>query len=138
MEFLTIPPQFEDSGVELSIAVSGSLLRDTVPVETDRDPICSVPETHPQGTLYREGFNDERGNVMRFLVVAMMTVAMGMALTGCDLLESGLSNIDGWDLSACVDGFATCQELFFDNRDRIDGGLPTVETVLAPFSPAPK
>jgi len=44
-------------------------------------------------------------------------------LSGCDLIENQLTDISGWDLSACYDGFGTCWELFTDNSDKIYGGF---------------
>ena len=44
-------------------------------------------------------------------------------LSGCNLIENSLTNISGWDLSACYDGFSTCYELFTDNSDKILGGF---------------
>ena len=42
---------------------------------------------------------------------------------GCRILESLTNNINGWDLSACVDGFSTCWELFTDNADKFEGSF---------------
>lgn len=44
---------------------------------------------------------------------------------------SALSNVNGWDLSACGQGgFFTCAELFADNENLILGGRTTGEIVL--------
>lgn len=43
------------------------------------------------------------------------------------VLENSLTNINNWDLSACVNGFDTCFELFQDNRDQIVGELGDFE-----------
>lgn len=45
-------------------------------------------------------------------------------ISGCGILENSLTDISGWDLSACVDGFDTCYELFDDNSDLIFSGTP--------------
>ena len=42
---------------------------------------------------------------------------------GCKFLESFVSDVDGWNLSACVDGFGTCFELWRDNADKFGGGF---------------
>lgn len=42
---------------------------------------------------------------------------------GCDLLENAVSDIGGWDVSACVDGFGVCWELYFDNVDKFENGF---------------
>jgi len=39
---------------------------------------------------------------------------------GC--IEAGVTDIRGWDLSACVSGFDTCYELFMDNSNLILDG----------------
>ena len=44
---------------------------------------------------------------------------------------SVLSNVSGWDLSACSNGgFLTCTELFVDNQSLIFGGRTTEEVIL--------
>lgn len=43
--------------------------------------------------------------------------------SGCRLLESAVSDIQGWDVSACVSGLDTCWELFFDNADKFEDGF---------------
>ena len=49
---------------------------------------------------------------------------------GCDLLEWALTDIGGWNLSACVDGYDTCWELFMDNKDFILDGEQGVNNAL--------
>jgi hypothetical protein len=61
------------------------------------------------------------------LAVALVTASCAM---GCDLLKYALSDVSGWDVSACVDGFETCIELFTDNQDRILGGRSAVDVLL--------
>lgn len=43
--------------------------------------------------------------------------------SGCKLLEVAVSDIGGWDVSACVSGFSTCWELFRDNSNKFEGGF---------------
>ena len=53
-------------------------------------------------------------------------------IAGCGVVENSLTDISGWDLSACVDGFDTCWDLFWDNSDRILGGEPAIIENLTP------
>jgi len=43
--------------------------------------------------------------------------------SGCNLLEGAASDVQGWDISACVDGLGVCWELFFDNADKFEDGF---------------
>lgn len=57
-----------------------------------------------------------------FVVVFLTIILFG---GGCSLLENAVSDISGWDVSACVSGFSTCWELFTDNADKFEGGFVT-------------
>lgn len=46
--------------------------------------------------------------------------------SGCDILENSVSDVYGWDLSACVGNFSTCWELFWDNSDKFEGGFVNI------------
>ena len=46
-----------------------------------------------------------------------------ITFSGCRLLENAAGDVAGWDVSACVDGFGTCWELFTDNADKFEGGF---------------
>lgn len=46
---------------------------------------------------------------------------------GCNFLETMVSDVGGWDFSACVDGFGTCWEFYFDNADNL-GNDPSAIT----------
>jgi len=50
---------------------------------------------------------------------------------GCNLLEGAASDIQGWDISACVNGFGVCWELFFDNADKFEDGFVAAMDGLA-------
>ena len=72
---------------------------------------------------------------IRSCVVASVMFLIG----GCNLTldlpasfsGSLLSNVNGWDLSACSrGGFLTCAELFSDNQQLLLGGRTTGEVVL--------
>ncbi len=39
---------------------------------------------------------------------------------GCNILEDATSDVSGWNVSACIDGFGTCFELWRDNADKFD------------------
>lgn len=55
---------------------------------------------------------------------AIAVAFIGLVLcSGCDLLEDAVSDINDWDVSACVDGFGTCWELFWDNSDKFEDGF---------------
>lgn len=58
----------------------------------------------------------------RILCTFLLTVCL-ITCSGCDLLEGAVSNIEGWDVSACVDGFSVCWELFWDNSDKFEDGF---------------
>ena len=66
----------------------------------------------------------------RWGIITILSVII-LLCSGCEPIEWFLSDISGWNLSACVDGFNTCYELFMDNSDRILGGPAVVEDVLA-------
>lgn len=68
------------------------------------------------------------------IVVAILTAAQ---VYGCGFLEhqagNALSDLDGWDLSACVEsgcGRETCLQLFLDNDRMILGGRSAAEALL--------
>ncbi len=45
-----------------------------------------------------------------------------MFASGCGIVEFALTDLNGWDLSACAGGgFDVCWELFTDNEDNIFG-----------------
>jgi len=62
-----------------------------------------------------------RKNVLSFLLISIFFCF----LSGCTLFEYVLSDVSGWDLSACIDGFDTCFELFLDNSDKVGGDFVT-------------
>jgi len=58
----------------------------------------------------------------RILLIVFLTICV-LGNSGCDLLENAVSNVGGWDLGACIDGYDTCWNLYFDNRDHFDNGF---------------
>jgi len=55
-----------------------------------------------------------------------------LIFSGCGLLERMTSNINGWDISACVDGFDVCWEFFWDNSDKFEDGFVEAMGTLVP------
>lgn len=60
-------------------------------------------------------------------LVSLFIVVCLLGCGGCEILENLTQDIDGWDLSACVSGFDTCWEFFWDNSEKFENGF--VETV---------
>lgn len=53
--------------------------------------------------------------------ICMLFVGLSLLISaGCELL----TNIDGWDASACESGWNVCAELGWDNYDKIQEQLP--------------
>ncbi len=55
----------------------------------------------------------------------ILTVALFLT-SGCiheELVEGVVSDVAGWDVSACVSGFGTCWELFTDNAEKFEDGF---------------
>lgn len=59
----------------------------------------------------------------KILCILLLTSCMSGFLGCGSLLENVVSDVGGWDVSACVDGFGTCFELFRDNADKFEGGF---------------
>jgi hypothetical protein len=51
-------------------------------------------------------------------------------LPGCGVDDALLSDVEGWDLSACSGNLDVCLEFFEDNQDRITGGEGLLEFLL--------
>lgn len=67
--------------------------------------------------------------VGRILCILILTICT-FCCNGCNLLENLTSDIDGWDISACISGFDTCWELYFDNADKFeDGFIDAINTI---------
>ena len=60
---------------------------------------------------------------MRKIACTFVLTAILFLTSGCPLLENATSNVGGWDVSACVDGFGTCWELFWDNSEKFEDGF---------------
>lgn len=58
----------------------------------------------------------------RILCAIFISICL-FSCSGCELLENAVSDVDGWNVSACVDGFSVCWDLFFDNADKFEGGF---------------
>jgi len=60
--------------------------------------------------------NNSWQTVIKFMVPIWIIILLCLfILPGCDLL----TNIYGWDLSACSGNMDVCGELFFDNNDKL-------------------
>ncbi len=63
---------------------------------------------------------------MRRPVFAGLVLGLTLSFTSCML-----SDVGGWDLSACAgSGLSACVELFGDNQEKILGGATLIETLL--------
>lgn len=71
-------------------------------------------------------------------VACTLILAVLLFLTsGClheRLIEGAVSDVSGWDISACVSGFSTCWELFWDNSDKFEDGFINAIDGLGPQS----
>jgi len=70
------------------------------------------------------------------LIVSLLAIAL--CTSGCGAVEFGLSDVSGWDLSACgedFDSFSVCSDLFFDNEELILGGETLIDVLLGQVSP---
>lgn len=58
----------------------------------------------------------------RILCTLILTACL-FGCSGCNLLKGLVSDIDGWNFSACVSGPSVCWELFTDNADKFEGSF---------------
>ncbi|KKN70883.1 hypothetical protein LCGC14_0426690 [marine sediment metagenome] len=72
------------------------------------------------------------GNEMRKILCTLLLTICLLGCGGCKLIEGMVSNVGTWDLSACVDGFDTCWELFTDNTDKFEDGFVDGMNTLFP------
>lgn len=54
---------------------------------------------------------------MKNLIYVLMAFLL-VSISGCSVAEWAVSDIAGWNLSACISGYDTCLELFWDNMDK--------------------
>jgi hypothetical protein len=57
------------------------------------------------------------------ILCTLLLIICFLGCNGCDLAEGLVSDVDGWDVSACVSGFDVCWELFTDNADKFEDGF---------------
>ncbi len=62
-------------------------------------------------------------NTLLTLAVLWTIVTIVILCSGCNIAEYSVSNVRGWNLSACVSGFDTCRELYEDNESKFDNGF---------------
>lgn len=70
---------------------------------------------------------------MRQKISILSLCIIVFALPGCATLKPLVRDIDGWDLTACVEGrdeFKVCKELFLDNQEKILGGKKAIDLLL--------
>jgi hypothetical protein len=68
--------------------------------------------------------------IIKRIFVLMILVAP--ILSGCDLINTALSDIGGWDVSACWGNIGVCYDLFSDNEEKILGGQTVIDLLLTP------
>lgn len=66
------------------------------------------------------------------IMLSLFTILCCLFNSGCNLLESPLQNVNSWDISACVSGFDTCWELFWDNSEKFEDGFVDAMDTLFP------
>jgi len=69
---------------------------------------------------------------MSRIACTLILTAVLFLTSGCPLLENATSNVGGWNVSACVDGFGTCWELFWDNSEKFEDGFVAALDGLGP------
>lgn len=52
--------------------------------------------------------------------IKLIVLSLLLSLSGCGVAEGLLSDVDGWDLSACASAPTVCIELAWDNIDKIE------------------
>lgn len=75
--------------------------------------------------------NKRSSNILSMLAVLLTIVTIVFVYTGGNIVifhevfptEYMASDIQDWDLSACVSGFDTCRELYEDNESKFDNGF---------------
>ncbi len=77
---------------------------------------------------------DGEKKMSRIVCTLILTAALFLT-SGClhkRLVEGVVGNVGGWDVSACVTGFGTCWELFWDNSTRFEDGFVDALDSLGP------
>ncbi len=69
-------------------------------------------------------------------IACTLVLTMALFLTsGClheELVEGVVSDVSGWNVSACVSGFSTCWDLFWDNSEKFEDGFVAAIDGLGP------
>lgn len=60
---------------------------------------------------------------MSKILCTLLLVVCLFGCSGCNLVEGLVEDVGGWDVSACVSGFSTCWDLFWDNSDKFEDGF---------------
>lgn len=66
------------------------------------------------------------------ILLTLFFIICSLGCSGCRLLESAVSNVGGWDISACIGGLDICWELFLDNSDKFEDGFVDAIDTLVP------
>jgi hypothetical protein len=61
---------------------------------------------------------------MRKSILVILLGALLVTLSGCDVLNWALSDINGWDVTTCGHYPGACWEFFWDNTDMISTQFP--------------
>ena len=72
---------------------------------------------------------------MSKIICTLILTATLFLTSGClhkKLAENAVGNVAGWDVSACVSGFGTCWELFWDNSEKFEDGFVAALDGLGP------
>jgi hypothetical protein len=64
------------------------------------------------------------GGIAMRKILCTLLLAVGLFLcSGCKLLENMVSDVQGWNMSACVNGIDVCWQLFWDNSEKFEDGF---------------
>ena len=68
--------------------------------------------------------------MVKIIIYFVLIFSVLFTCSGCNLFENLLTDISGWDLSACASHLSVCLELFYDNKDQLLGGFDAAEHTL--------
>jgi len=72
---------------------------------------------------------------MRKIACTLLLTAALFLMSGClheGVIEGVVDDVGGWNVSACVSGFGTCWELFWDNSEKFEDGFVAALDGLGP------
>lgn len=59
---------------------------------------------------------------MRKCIIGLGLTLILVLSSGCTIVDALLSNVNGYDLTGCSNGWSVCWELYWDNVDRLPSG----------------